>query len=71
MGTWANYRVREPMTIEQIDTQHCTHLMYGFAKLDDFEYTIQPFDPWLDINLSEYQVERKIIFVKKYNLVLT
>jgi hypothetical protein len=65
MGTWANYRVRLPMKIEEIDTQHCTHLNYGFAKLDPNNYTIVPFDPWLDIELSEFQVVRNSFVGKK------
>ena len=53
VGTWANYRKHYPFKIEDVNTEYCTHVMYGFAMLDEFNYTIRAFDPWLDINLSK------------------
>jgi hypothetical protein len=33
---------------EEIDAKLCTHLVYGFAKLDE-NHEISAFDPYLDI----------------------
>lgn len=37
--------------IENIDASLCTHLVYGFAKLESNK--IEAFDPWLDLNKDE------------------
>lgn len=37
--------------IENIDATLCTHLVYGFAKLESNR--IEAFDPWLDLNKDE------------------
>jgi chitinase len=47
-GSWANYHKNETFKIEDLNTELCTHLVYGFAKLDEYNYTIVPFDPYLD-----------------------
>ena len=47
-GSWANYHVNETFKIEDLDYEKCTHLVYGFARLDEYNYTIVPFDPYLD-----------------------
>ncbi|KAB0790753.1 hypothetical protein PPYR_15658 [Photinus pyralis] len=52
IGTWANYKPdKGKFTIEDIDASLCTHLVYGFAKLEKFE--IAAFDPWLDLSKNE------------------
>lgn len=37
--------------IEDIDASLCTHVVYGFAKLESNEITA--FDPWLDLSKDE------------------
>ena len=47
-GSWANYHKNDPFKIEDIDENLCTHINYGFAKLNEYTYEIQVFDPYLD-----------------------
>jgi hypothetical protein len=48
LGSWANYRLGEgKFVMEDIDANLCTHLVYGFTKLENNRIT--PFDPWLDL----------------------
>ena len=48
----------------------CTHVIYAFATLDPNNYTMQPYDAWLDLTsgLSNYQkfVALKVQYVYKY-----
>ena len=53
LGTWTNYRTYQPFKIEDIDTDKCTHIVYGFSKLDERSKKLVMFDPWLDDDLSE------------------
>jgi chitinase len=47
-GAWAVYRPgRGKFRVEDIDPKLCTHLVYGFAKLED--NAIQSYDPWEDL----------------------
>ncbi|XP_022240292.1 chitinase-3-like protein 1 [Limulus polyphemus] len=49
LGSWANYRWGDgKYKIENIDPFLCTHLIYGFAKLDH-NNQIAPFDNYLDL----------------------
>jgi GH18 family chitinase len=59
MGTWANYRKRLPVKIEDLNTEYCTHIMYGFAALNATNYTIKAFDPYLDYDLSKSTMNQK------------
>jgi len=47
-GSWANYHKNDPFKIEDIDENLCTHVNYGFAKLNEYTYEIEVFDPYLD-----------------------
>lgn len=47
-GSWANYHKVDPFKIEDIDENLCTHVNYGFAKLNEYTYKIEVFDPYLD-----------------------
>lgn len=48
LGSWANYRHGNgKFLIENIDPHKCTHLIYGFAKLEN--NMITAFDSWLDL----------------------
>lgn len=48
VGTWAVYRPGDgKFEMEDIDPELCTHLMYGFTKLQDNKITV--FDPWGDL----------------------
>jgi chitinase len=47
-GSWANYHKVDPFKIEDIDPHLCTHLNYGFAKINEYSYKIEIFDPYLD-----------------------
>lgn len=48
VGTWSVYHKNDPFEIEDIDVTKCTHVMYGFAKIDEYKYTIEVFDPYQD-----------------------
>lgn len=60
VGTWAMYRPGDgKFVMEDIDPSLCTHVMYGFTKLENNQITV--FDPWGDLTptkgggLSGYQ----------------
>jgi chitinase len=47
VGTWANYWTGDgTFKIEDIDPQLCTHVIYGFSKIENDRIT--EFDAWLD-----------------------
>ncbi|CAL1270702.1 unnamed protein product [Larinioides sclopetarius] len=49
LGSWANYRRDDgKFLIEDIDPKLCTHLVYGFAKLNH-NNKIAAYDPYLDL----------------------
>ncbi|XP_023225350.1 probable chitinase 10 [Centruroides sculpturatus] len=59
LGSWANYRHGEgKFVIEDINPFICTHLVYGFAKLE-LDNKIVEYDPYLDLKenwgLGAYQ----------------
>jgi GH18 family chitinase len=48
LGSWSNYRLGEgKFVMEDINPNLCTHIVYGFAKLENNKIT--PFDSWLDL----------------------
>ncbi len=48
LGSWANYRPGEgAYKMEDIDPNLCTHIVYGFAMLQNNK--IAPYDSWLDL----------------------
>lgn len=50
VGTWAAYRKLDgKYDITHVDPQLCTHIIYGFAGLDNQTYELKPLDPWLDL----------------------
>ncbi|CAL1277038.1 unnamed protein product [Larinioides sclopetarius] len=58
LGSWANYREGDgKFVIEDIDPNLCTHLVYGFTKLESNKITV--YDPYLDLKenwgLDAYQ----------------
>ena len=68
VGTWSVYHKVDPYTIEDIDPFKCTHLMYGFAKIDEYKYTIQVFDPYQDDNHNSWEKRKFIIYqFRSYN----
>ncbi|KAG7205193.1 hypothetical protein KM043_018281 [Ampulex compressa] len=53
---WAWYRQGGGKFIpEDIDTDLCTHVLYGFAVLDGSSLTIKPHDSWADIDNKFYE----------------
>jgi chitinase len=73
-GSWANYHTIDPFLIEDIDPNLCTHLNYGFAKLNEFTYTIEAFDPWLDFEADKgghYGAYKRFNDLRKQNPHLT
>jgi len=49
-GSWSVYRHGEgKFDVEDIDPLLCTHLMYGFAGLNQNDFTIRSLDPWNDL----------------------
>lgn len=50
IGTWAVYRPgRGSFTLEHIDPNMCTHLVYSFAGLNTTHDSIRSLDPWQDL----------------------
>ncbi len=48
LGSWANYRPKDgAYKMEDIDPNLCTHIVYGFATLQNNKIT--PYDSWLDL----------------------
>ena len=53
---WAWYRQEGGKFLpEDIDTDLCTHVLYGFAVLDGSQLTIKSHDSWADIDNSKYR----------------
>lgn len=51
---WAWYRQEGGKFLpEDVDTDLCTHVLYGFAVLDGSQLTIKSHDPWADIDNSK------------------
>ena len=42
-------------TVEDIDINTCTHVIYSFAVLSTSTYEMVEFDKWLDIDLKNYE----------------
>ena len=42
-------------TVEDIDINTCTHIIYSFAVLSTSTYEMIEFDKWLDIDLKNYE----------------
>lgn len=55
MTSWALYRKGDGKFVpEHLDSNLCTDIIYAFAGLNPETLLIQPFDPWADIENSEY-----------------
>lgn len=53
-GSWSVYRSNVgTFTADMIPAAMCTHLVYGFAGLDEASFTIKSLDPWCDLPPSE------------------
>ena len=51
---WAWYRPGQgKFRAESVDPDLCTHIVYGFAVLDQASLTVKPHDTWADIDNSE------------------
>ena len=62
---WAYWRSGDgKFTVEDIDPNVCTHLIYAFVVLNPSTYTIKVFDEWLDINLKNFE---NFVGLKKTN----
>jgi len=49
-GTWSTYRTSHgKFTVDNLDPNLCTHIIYSFAKLDTATGKIESLDPWLDL----------------------
>lgn len=58
---WAWYRKGVgKYTPDDIDTDLCTHIVYGFAVLDYTELTIRTHDSWADIDNRFYERVAKL-----------
>ena len=53
---WAYWRTGSgKFTVDNIDSNICTHLIYAFVSLNPVTHTIKVFDEWLDINLKNFE----------------
>lgn len=51
--SWSLYRKGDGLFVpERLDSRLCTDIIYAFAGLNPDTLTIQPFDPWADIENS-------------------
>lgn len=41
--------------VDKLDAFECTHLIYGFAVLNNVTYEMTVYDSWVDISLGGYQ----------------
>jgi len=57
-GSWANYHKIDPFKIEDIDPFMCTHINYGFAKINEFNYQMEVFDPYLDDKKNTWDLSK-------------
>lgn len=58
---WAWYRQSGGKYLpEDVDTDLCTHIVYGFAVLDRDRLTIKPHDSWADIDNKFYERVTKL-----------
>jgi len=49
-GTWSTYRKSHgQFTVDNLDPNLCTHIIYSFAALDASTNKIKSLDPWLDL----------------------
>ena len=65
---WATYRQEEGKFLpEDIDSQLCTHIVYGFAVLNPKTLLIRAHDSWIDFDKGIIQELKfiKIIFILK------
>ncbi|XP_008545430.1 probable chitinase 10 [Microplitis demolitor] len=54
--SWALYRKGDGKFVpEHLDTRLCTDVIYAFAGLNPDTLTLQPFDPWADIDHGLYE----------------
>ncbi|CAG2181036.1 unnamed protein product, partial [Oppiella nova] len=67
-NSWSHYHRVDPFNVENIDYDLCTHINYGFAKLNETTYEIQMFDDWLDEHLENYE---RFVNLRKKNPNLT
>lgn len=50
VGTWAAYRPgRGAFSIDEIEPDLCTHIVYSFAGLNTTTWTITSLDPYMDL----------------------
>lgn len=58
--SWALYRKGEGKFVpEHLDPRLCTDVVYAFAGLNPDSFLIQPFDPWADIENSEFKIHER------------
>lgn len=62
MTSWALYRKGDgKFAPEHLDSSLCTDIVYAFAGLNPETLLAQPFDPWADIENSEYDSQIHLI----------
>ncbi|XP_046656308.1 probable chitinase 10 [Daphnia pulicaria] len=62
---WSRYRTGAGQyTVDNINPNLCTHIVYAFAVLDGTTYKIKIFDDWADISLNGFQ---KAVALKTQN----
>ncbi|XP_057364708.1 acidic mammalian chitinase-like [Daphnia carinata] len=55
-ANWAYYRnTTGQYGVDKLDAFECTHLIYGFAVLNNVTYEMTVYDSWVDISLGGYQ----------------
>lgn len=55
LTSWSLYRKGDGIFVpERLDSRLCTDVIYAFAGLNPDTLLLQPFDPWADIENSNY-----------------
>lgn len=64
---WAWYRQSGGRFVpEDIDSELCTHIIYGFAVLDGSTLKIKPHDSWADLDNSKFKIIKFLSSVINY-----
>ncbi|XP_012216718.2 probable chitinase 2 [Linepithema humile] len=66
VASWAAYRPGNgAFLIENLRTEHCTHLIYAFAGINASDWTIRSLDPWADMEKDGVGNYRKMTALHK------
>ncbi|KYM81317.1 putative chitinase 2 [Atta colombica] len=69
VASWAAYRQGNgAFSLENLRSEHCTHLIYAFAGLNASDWTIRSLDPWADMEKDGIGNYRKMTTLRNQGL---